>query len=471
MSDIKLSIYIPTYNRCNYLNQLLENLKKEIKDYKQYIEVVISDNCSPDNTGTVIPKLCEKYCSEGYNYVYHRNPTNIGGCRNYIQCTDYVSGEYCWIIGDDDIIFDNGINAVMNMIIEGKSDVDYFSVNFAYISMSERQRILDDGMSTDDVEDEKLFFKMRTNAYIEGYEKLFSIPGKIPSHVATYLGQNLFKTALWAENRKKVNLERGSVEGVIATDDRYVMSIDYVFPHIKILADSIMHARIGYIGTPCVGLGVGAMDNATDNWHLIDSVVADEIAEYYKKCDMDDTDYNIFLNSFLKRCGANIGHLCIQDAKSGFGRKDAMQYVHKYAKYPEFMDAFMEKMSFYLRTPSESRYVDFCSKAMCNTIQKNITAGQKIAIWGTGEIAECIIEKCESLTDNLSAVVDGISTKWGKTFGNMDNLKISSPQCLKALRPDIVIVASVEYAEDIVRDIHEMGIVCDIISSKGFIKR
>lgn len=56
MKDIKpyLSICIPTYNRSEVLKEsLMQLLKYEGDD----IEVVISDNCSPDNTEEVVRGL------------------------------------------------------------------------------------------------------------------------------------------------------------------------------------------------------------------------------------------------------------------------------------------------------------------------------------------------------------------------------------------------------------------------------
>ena len=59
MSDVKplLSICIPTYNRSGYLEQCLESIVHQ--ERFDEIEVIISDNCSTDDTEAV----CKKYKS------------------------------------------------------------------------------------------------------------------------------------------------------------------------------------------------------------------------------------------------------------------------------------------------------------------------------------------------------------------------------------------------------------------------
>ena len=68
-----ISICIPTYNRCNYLQKSIESIisQAEFKDGK--VEIVISDNASTDNTQFVVQKYTSKY----KNIRYFRNSENI----------------------------------------------------------------------------------------------------------------------------------------------------------------------------------------------------------------------------------------------------------------------------------------------------------------------------------------------------------------------------------------------------------
>ena len=48
----KITICIPTYNRLNYLNQLLDSIIKQSDE--NYIQIAISDNASIDKTEDLV---------------------------------------------------------------------------------------------------------------------------------------------------------------------------------------------------------------------------------------------------------------------------------------------------------------------------------------------------------------------------------------------------------------------------------
>ena len=61
-----VSICIPTYNRCKYLESSLKKYIEEPEFQTGLVEIVISDNASTDNTEI----LCRKYASEYSNIKY-----------------------------------------------------------------------------------------------------------------------------------------------------------------------------------------------------------------------------------------------------------------------------------------------------------------------------------------------------------------------------------------------------------------
>ena len=58
----KFSLAIPTYNNSKYLDKQLEIIFQNFKKIKlkNFLEIVISDNCSTDNTRYVIKKFEKK---------------------------------------------------------------------------------------------------------------------------------------------------------------------------------------------------------------------------------------------------------------------------------------------------------------------------------------------------------------------------------------------------------------------------
>ena len=113
MPDKLLSISIPTFNRWEYLSDLLPNLleqSREVDPDGHKIEIIINDNASTDGTANGI------FAIEKTRLRYFRNDTNIGGDANFIECVKRASAKYVWIFGDDDIIVDGGIKRLFYVL-------------------------------------------------------------------------------------------------------------------------------------------------------------------------------------------------------------------------------------------------------------------------------------------------------------------------------------------------------------------
>lgn len=95
-----LSVCIPTYNRSTFLQEALRNLLDNQKTCEFCVEILISDNCSTDETGSVV----ETYISKGLKCRYVHNEENIGPDANFVQCFNLAKGKYIWLIGDDDYL-------------------------------------------------------------------------------------------------------------------------------------------------------------------------------------------------------------------------------------------------------------------------------------------------------------------------------------------------------------------------------
>ncbi len=113
MSSI-LSICIPTYNRVDFLKQSIESIICSIEFSNANVEIVISDNCSTDNTET----YC-KFLTQKYSFIkYFRNDENVVEL-NFYFCIQRASSKFVWVFGDDDLININAIGEVLNYISKG----------------------------------------------------------------------------------------------------------------------------------------------------------------------------------------------------------------------------------------------------------------------------------------------------------------------------------------------------------------
>lgn len=110
----QLSICIPTYNRAAYLRQSLESILLSTKDYEKDIEIIISDNASPDETCKVVAEHQRKH-----SFInYHRNDTTVPAEKNFYLVASLAKGDYIWLFGDDDLMEPHAIAAILKRINE-----------------------------------------------------------------------------------------------------------------------------------------------------------------------------------------------------------------------------------------------------------------------------------------------------------------------------------------------------------------
>lgn len=111
-----LTIAIPTYNRAQLLDKQLAWLAQAIKGFESECAVIISDNCSTDNTQEVIKKWQPLFGNTQFNS--NRNSENIGVMRNIAYCINAATSKYLWTIGDDDQIQDRTLAYVLKKLKE-----------------------------------------------------------------------------------------------------------------------------------------------------------------------------------------------------------------------------------------------------------------------------------------------------------------------------------------------------------------
>jgi len=112
-----LSICIPTFNRAHTLRPLLAAIKDEIFELKNNdrVEIVISDNCSEDDTETIV----KSFILTGLIINYYKQSTNVGFGNNLTRAIYLANGRHCWMMGSDDIPIKGAIGKVLKEISSG----------------------------------------------------------------------------------------------------------------------------------------------------------------------------------------------------------------------------------------------------------------------------------------------------------------------------------------------------------------
>ncbi len=99
---MRLSVCIPQYNRCEFLLMALESLRAQTYGN---LEVVVSDDGSTDGSREKIPLYLEQ---SGMTYKYIQQPKNLGYDANLRAVLSEASGDYLFIMGNDDVIPEPG---------------------------------------------------------------------------------------------------------------------------------------------------------------------------------------------------------------------------------------------------------------------------------------------------------------------------------------------------------------------------
>jgi glycosyltransferase involved in cell wall biosynthesis len=93
--DPLVTIVIPCYKLAHLLQQCVNSILRQ--DYKNF-EILIMDNCSPDNT----PEVAQSFNDPRVKHI--RNETNIGHIRNFNKGISLARGKYVWMVLVDDML-------------------------------------------------------------------------------------------------------------------------------------------------------------------------------------------------------------------------------------------------------------------------------------------------------------------------------------------------------------------------------
>lgn len=111
----KVSVVVPVYNVEKYLSKCLESICEQTYPF---LEVIVVDDSSPDNSGAIADKFAE---NDNRVKVFHIKNRGAAGARNY--GLDKCTGDYVFFVDSDDWIDKYTLEMMVNTLTENQVDV------------------------------------------------------------------------------------------------------------------------------------------------------------------------------------------------------------------------------------------------------------------------------------------------------------------------------------------------------------
>jgi abequosyltransferase len=120
-NDYFISICIPSYNRPEGLNRLLESI--DSKQHMKDIQVVICEDNAPKRPE--VSSVAEAYKKNSpYQVKYVENQINLGHGANWRQCSTQADGEFLLYMGDDDAFIPGALDPFIDWV-KGHRELGY----------------------------------------------------------------------------------------------------------------------------------------------------------------------------------------------------------------------------------------------------------------------------------------------------------------------------------------------------------
>lgn len=421
LSQPLLSLCIPTCNRAELLEPLLENIARESAPFLNRLEIVVSDNASTDHTEAVVK-------ASRLPIIYGKNGSNLGFGNNLLNVTaKLASGDYVWVISDDDIVLPGGIARILESIAAAP-DVDYHYVNFGWIGAQLRNRII---RQTNAIVPEILLENLQCDTRewrrLAQLEDLVCLPGKNPS--ALFSGTFCFVT------RRQFFVDALDWLKPSTSLDGSSMHIDDCFPHAMLTLPRVAGRPIAYIGEPCMLQCVGAWEWKTyANKNMIFGI--HQFFRWLENQGFGTEGMRGLWDSYYDMAGRLFARMqCYPEENKGFDIV-MREAVPDAASRPRFWNAFMQESKTCIETDYEAESLARLTREF---IESHPTA--RIGLWGIQGRGYSFLRKNPDLHKNMVWIADRDQRLHGDTLDCTDHC-VSDTASISDAGLDCLVIAT-----------------------------
>lgn len=313
---MKLSVCLPTYNRAERLRDALDALEAQSRTGAEF-ELCVSDNGSTDATPSVIAEAAKRFSLKS-----RRNERNRGVARNILDAVAMASGEFCWLVGDDDLLLPDAVKTLAGLIA-AHPDVDHFFVNSARLdsaALAGRTRPLDLAALPTDL-------PLCSPAAQAGERPFFElIDPEVSFDFLMGMFLSVFRRRLWAENLDA--LDPAKVD-----DMRTFAHFDNTCPHVAVLAQALAGRR-SYLHPGALTVNLSGAREWSPLYPLVKSVRIPECLERYRANGLPPERYRRCRNAALDSFLPDLANMALRRERSGWAYIEAGRLLAAAAPYP-----------------------------------------------------------------------------------------------------------------------------------------
>lgn len=320
---MKLSICIPTYNRAEHLKNCLNSIVLCRSQSELEFQVCVSDNCSGDGTEAVV-----RHAQSSIEIKYHRNSSNLGIPRNFLNVVSMADGEFVWLIGDDDLLMPNAIVELYKLIDE-HPNVDFFYVN-SYCLSTEFLKDFPTPFDTGNLPEDMIPFSKWT---VSGEMRFLDLIN--PKISFDFLG-GMFLSVF---RKKNWDLNVDVLDNNAIMDSRTFSHFDNTFPHVKIFSKAFSTSNAYFNTKPLNVCLAGAREWSPMN-PLVMSVRLVEALQEYRNNGLSYWQYVYCKNYALNNFVPDFINILLNKNRSGYAYIRPFKLLLEYCLYPNFYLSF-----------------------------------------------------------------------------------------------------------------------------------
>lgn len=281
----KLSICIPTYGRIKYLKNCLNSifLAKSLSSLK--FEICVSDNCSKDN---ILP-IINFYRKKKLLIKYNQNNKNLGFGANFCKVVKMATGEFIWVIGNDDLLYINALKELDNLFSKNK-DVDFFFINSSSLNSKfvfEHKQPFDTKKIPKNLENFSKIKKNKKTKFFDLIDPSVSWDFMLGIFLTIYKREKFIKN-FYILDKKELN------------DARQWSTIDNTAPHVKVFTHAFKNS-VCYIQAKPLSVSLFGEKEWSDKYPFIEIIRIPDILDNYRRHGLPFLKYIQCKNFILKK--------------------------------------------------------------------------------------------------------------------------------------------------------------------------